>query len=1009
MNNFSFYKGGKALYCLFFMGLILSFSSSSARNSNRSFSFIFQQHQVQGVITDGSAPLPGVTISIRGRADANSISDYTGHYSISARTNDTLAVSFIGFKTKLIPVSGREKIDIILQYDTTTLQEVRVNAGYYSVKESERTGSIARITSKDIENQPVTNVFATMQGRMSGVNITQNTGMPGGGFAIQIRGQNSIRNDGNDPLYIIDGVPYSSQSIGSTVTSANMPSQNSPLNSINPADIESIEVLKDADATAIYGSRGANGVVLISTKKGREGKTTFSSSYVYGLGQVTRFKDVLETPQYLSMRREAFANDGVTKYPSNAYDVNGTWDQNRNMNWQKQLIGGIAKYTNLQASISGGSPQTNFLFSGNYSRETTVFPKQFDYVKAGGHLNLNHESVDKKFKVNLSVLYGGQFSSLPSIDLTQIATRLAPNAPALYDASGNLNWENNTFDNPIAPLEGKTKGSTYDLLANALLSYNIGFGLTLSSSFGYTDLKQKQLNFQPSTIFSPSSGFGSEISTLYTNLVNRNSWICEPQLSYKKNIKKGTVEVLLGSTFLQQKGDREVINATGFANNGLMENPASAASIKVENSDQNLYRYTAVFTRINFNWDGKYLLNLTGRRDGSSRFGPGKQFASFGAVGAAWVFTKENALKENLTLLSFGKIRSSYGSSGNDQIGDYQFLDTYSASGLNYSGISGLQPSRLYNADFGWESNVKFEAAIEVGFLNDKIFTTASWFTNKSSNQLVGVPLPGTTGFQSIQSNLNAVVENKGIELTVRTVNIKNSIFSWTTNFNFTSLKNELLSFPNLASSTYKNLYVVGMPLNILKLYHYKDLDPETGIYQFEDVNKDGALTADDKHTLKNLNPKFYGGLHNQFRYGNLEFDFLFQFVKLDNFNENFANPMPGTMFNQPSGVTNHWQSPGDYGSYQGYSNSNNAKILANSRYIQSDAAVSDASYIRLKNISLSYQLPQKWTKNFSCRLAIQGQNVLTLTRYKGIDPEFKSAGFLPPLRIYSTAINLSF
>lgn len=1010
MNYFSFYKDGKALYCLIFMGITLAFSSTHAASSKRHFRFTPQQSQIHGTVTDGASPLPGVTIAIKNRLNSAAISDYSGQYSITASPSDTLIVSFIGFKRAYIPINGRKIVDVKLIYDTTTLQEVRVNAGYYSVKESDRTGNIARITSKDIQTQPVSNVLSVMQGRMPGVNVTQNTGMPGSGFTIEIRGKNSLRAEGNNPLYIIDGVPYSSQSIGSTFTSSNMPAENSPLNSINPADIETIEVLKDADATAIYGSRGANGVVLISTKKGAEGKTSFSASYVYGLGRVTRFKDVLETPQYLKMRREAFANDGVTQYPASAYDVNGTWDQNRNTNWQKELIGGLAGYTNLQASISGGSSQTNFLLSGNYSRETTVFPGDFDYVKAGGHLNLNHESESKKFKVNFSAIYTAQFSSLPSVDLTQISTRLAPNAPALYDTSGNLNWENNTFANPIAPLEGKTKGTTYDLLANVLLSYKLGYGFTISSSFGFTDLRQEQLNFQPHTILNPFFGLGSEASSLYTNLINRTSWIAEPQLTYKSSYGKGDIEVLIGTTFQQQKGDRQLNNATGFASNSLMENPSSASTFRVVSSDQNLYRYNAIFTRINFNWEGKYILNLTGRRDGSSRFGPGRQLANFGAIGTAWVLSEENYIKENLGFLSFAKIRASYGTSGNDQIGDYQFLDTYSTSGLSYSGISGLQPSRLFNPNFGWEKNLKFELALETGFLNDRIFTTVSWFTNKSSNQLVGVPLPGTTGFQSIQANLDAVVQNRGIEFTVRTLNLKSEQFSWTTNLNFTSIKNRLISFPGLAVSTYKNQYVIGMPLNILKVYQYTGLDPATGTYHFNDVNGDGVYTAaDDKQTIKNLNPKFYGGLQNQFRYRNLNLDFLFQFVKQENFNENYANPMPGTMSNQLSGVTDHWMNPGDSGPYQGYSNSNSLRNLANSRYSQSDASISDASYIRLKNISLSYQLPKEWTKNFSCRLSFQGQNVLTFTKYKGMDPEFKSAGYLPPLRIYSTAVNITF
>ena len=1009
MNYFSFYKDGKVLYCLIFTAFLFTFSSSFAVNSSRHFSPIFQQHRVKGIVTDGNFPVPGVTIVVKGNKNGT-ITDYNGQFNISANPNDTLFLSFIGFKTKVVPVDNRTEINIKLEYDTTTLQEVRVNAGYYSVKEKDRTGSIARITSKDIETQPVTNVLATMQGRMAGVNITQYTGLPGSGFQIEIRGQNSLRFNGSDPLYIIDGVPYSSQSIGSNMTSANMPAENSPLNSINPNDIDAIEVLKDADATAIYGSRGANGVVLITTKRGKGGKTAFTTTYSNGIGQVAHFKDVLQTPAYLAMRREAFANDGVTEYPEYAYDINGTWDQNRNTNWQKELIGGTATYTNLQSSLSGGSEHTQFLLSGNYSRETTVFPRDFDYVKAGGHLSVNHESADKRFRLNFTTGYTAQFNSLPAIDLTSIAASIVPNAPALYDASGNLNWENNTFDNPVASLEGKVNGETYDLLANALLSYDIGEGFTAKCSFGYINLNQQQVNSQPNTIYNPAYGLGSERSIIYTNDVNRSSWIIEPQLNWTHTIGKATLDALAGTTFQQQKGDKLLNSALGFPNNSLIENPASAAIYAVLESDENLYKYQAFFARVNFNWASKYLVNVTGRRDGSSRFGPGRQFANFGAIGAAWVFSEEKWLSDSTSFLSFGKLRTSYGTTGNDQIGDYQYLDTYSTSSTKYQGISGLQPSRLFNPDFGWETNKKIEVALETGFLNDRIFSTVAWFQNRSSNQLVGVPLAGTTGFSSMQANLDAVVQNSGLEFSVRTVNIRKNEFSWTTSFNITSTKNKLLSFPGLETSTYSNQYVIGQPLNIIKVYHYTGLDKTAGIYQFEDVNGDGKINfSDDQKTVKDLNPKYYGGLQNQFHYKNLDLDFLFQFVKQENLNENFYNPMPGTMTNQPTGVTAHWQSPGDAGPYQGYSDSDGNRSLANFQFSQSDAAVSDASFIRLKNISLTYEFPQSWTKKFSCRIGIQGQNVLTFTKYKGIDPEFKVSGYLPPLRVWSSSIQLTF
>lgn len=1007
MNNFSFYKDGKALYCLFFMGILMTFSSVQANNVKRNSSPFFQQYQIQGIVTDGSNPLPGVTISIKNKPNVSTISDYTGQYIISASTDDVLIVSYIGFKTISIPVQGRNVINIKLEYDTTTLQEVRVNAGYYSVKESERTGSIAHITSKDIETQPVTNVLATMQGRMAGVNITQTTGVQGGGFDIQIRGQNSIRTEANAPLYIIDGVPYASDPIGYSQTSTILPSVTSPLNSINPDSIESIEVLKDADATAIYGSRGANGVVLITTKKGKEGKTKFTLSASSGAGKVARFMKLMDTGQYLAMRRQAFVNDKITTYPANAYDINGTWDQNRYTDWQKELIGGTSVITDLQGSVSGGSQRTQFLFSGNYHSESTVFPGDFMYKKGASQLSLNHNSEDDKFHLTFSGGYTIQDNDQPATDLSYDARSLAPNAPALYDSTGNLNWEKGTWTNPLAALESQNRFNTKDLTANTVLSYEIVPDLVVKSSLGYTDLQHSESRTNPSTIYNPSSGLTSASSGLYLTNTKRSSWIIEPQLNWEKNIFGGRIGLLLGGTFQQQNSSQLVQLGTGFTSNSLIYDLASAATKQVVLSAENLYKYQAFFGRINYNFKDRYIVNLTARRDGSSRFGPGNQFANFGAVGAAWLFSNEGFLK-NISWLSFGKLRSSYGTTGSDQIGDYQFFDTYISSGASYQNIIGLQPSRLFNPDFAWETNKKSEVALELGFFADRIFLTAAWYQNRSSNQLVGIPLPGTTGFSQLQANLNATVQNTGLEFTLRTVNFNTKNFNWTSSFNVSFSNNALVAFPDLNSSTYKNRFRIGEPLNILLRYSYTGLNPATGIYQFADQNNDGKITSpDDRQTIVNLNPDYFGGLQNQLRYKRWRLDFLFQFVKQRNLS--YSSGLAGIMVNQPEKIINSWQSTGDAGPYQlftaGY---NNAAITAQSLYGNSDATIVDASYIRLKTVAISYEIPLK-SKSMQCTFMLQGQNLLTFTKYTDGDPEFKTIGYLPPLKVMTAGMQLTF
>jgi TonB-linked SusC/RagA family outer membrane protein len=967
-----------------------------------------QTTTITGTITDASGTLPGVTIKIKDKPTAT-LSNENGNYSLVVASNDILVFSFIGYKTIEVPVTNHTTINIKLQEDTTALKEVVVNAGYYNVKEKERTGSISKISSKDIEKQPVTNVLGAMQCRMAGVNITQTTGVPGGGFLIEIRGQNSLRSTGNDPLYIIDGVPYSSESIGSTSTSSLFGGAISPLNSINPDTIESIEVLKDADATAIYGSRGSNGVVLITTKKGKAGKTRFTANYSRGEGQVTRFMNLMHTEQYLAMRREAYANDGITTYPANAYDINGAWDQNRYTDWQKVLTGGSAEITNLSTTLTGGSSQTQFLLSGNFSKQTTVFPGDFRYKKGNVHLSTSHESDNKKFRVLFSGGYTVQDNNQPYLDFTRESRLLAPNAPALYDANGNLNWQNNTFTNPLRHLNGKYNALTYDLLANTTFSYQLLKNIELKSAFGFSDLRHEETSTAPSTLYNPAFGIGSDNSVLFVNTANRNSWIVEPQLNWNKSFGKAVVSVLVGGTFQNKTSNQIVHQALGFPSNSLIYNLAAASNVTITQNEESEYRYQAFFGRVNLNWNEKYIINVTGRRDGSSRFGPGKQFATFGAVGAAWLFSNEAILK-NSSLLSFGKLRASYGTTGSDQIGDYQFLDTYTTTGVSYDGTVGLEPTRLYNSNFGWETNKKLEMAFETGFFKDRIFITAGWYSNRSSNQLVGIPLPGTTGFSSLQANLNATVENQGLELTLRTLNFQNKDFSWSSSINFTTSRNKLVSFPGLEASTYRNQFSIGSPLNIVKVYHFTGIDTTTGLYQFEDVNGDGVITeTDDKQTVKDLNPQFFGGLQNQIKYKQFQLDFLFQFVKQENYNSLKTFPMPGTRNNQLAGTTNAWQNAGDEASYQLYSVTNSTVRNAYLNYTESDASISDASYIRLKNIALYYDLPDAWLKHVKCRISFTGQNLLTFTKYKGADPEFKTNDYLPPLKVFTTGVQLIF
>jgi TonB-linked SusC/RagA family outer membrane protein len=973
-----------------------------------------QTINVTGRVSDPQGqPLPDVTIIINGTPSSGTITGADGRYTLKgAPPNAVLNFSFIGFKTLKIPVNGQQQIDVQLQEDVTALSEVTVNAGYYAVKERERTGSIAKITSKEIEDQPVSNVLSSVQGRMAGVSITQNSGVPGGGYNIQIRGINSLRADGNYPMYIVDGVPVSANA-GSVLSGITFPSNGeiNPLNAINPNDIESIEILKDADATAIYGSRGANGVILVTTKKGKSaGKTVFSVNSSYGISRVTNRMEMMNTQQYLDMRRQGYANDGKTSYPAKAYDVNGVWSQDRYTNWQDELIGNNAENKTLQLSISGGSQQTSFLISGSHNQQSTVFGNGFRYKTDNLSASLSHRSVDNKFTLDVTGLFSDQSNNLVQTDITKQSLLLSPNAPALYNADGSLNWEKNTFTNPVAAYNSTYSYGSKTFNTNLNLRYELLPSLYIKLNGGISYQAFEDLLLYPSTMYNPSYGITPSSSTAYKSQNQRYSYLLEPQLNYKYRAGDHEIDLLAGSTYQRTKNTEMRVLGSGFESNALITNLSAANNIWVDSDVLTQYKYAALFGRINYQYRNRYIINLTGRRDGSSRFGPDNRFASFGAIGAAWLFSEESFIKERWGFLSSGKLRGSYGLTGSDLIGDYQYLDTYTVSSTGYGGSTSLYPSRLYNPSFSWEKTTKLEAALELGFLKNRIMFNAAWYRNRSGNQLVGIPLPGTTGFISIQANLPATVENTGLEFELSAVPVKTEKFQWNSSLNISFPRNKLVSFPGLEGSTYASQYVVGYPTSIVKIYNYEGIDPNTGLYRFTDYNNDGNITSpEDNQVIKNIGVKYFGGWNNRLAYKNLEFSFLFQFVSQNQWNYNSLTPTPGTKYNQPVEVLNVWSEANPDGQYMPYSSgANSRKGLLHGYLMNSTRAVSDASFIRLKNVQLSYRLPvNKYIQDI--RFYVQGQNLWTITNYFGIDPEFVTIGFLPPLKTWSFGLQLNF
>ncbi|MDT0676482.1 SusC/RagA family TonB-linked outer membrane protein [Autumnicola musiva] len=1000
-NNYSRLKW----VALIILGGILFFLSKSANAATTNIAY-FQQQEISGVVQDQKGQsIPGVTITVK-NTTRGTVTNLNGEYKITAPANGTLVFSYIGFKTLEIPIDGRSEINIQLEENIASLGEVKINAGYYRTTESERTGSIAKVTGEDIEMQPIVNPLQALQGRMAGVEITQRGGAPGMAPTIRIRGQNSLRDtrddNGNLPLYIIDGVPINSAPVPS-YTGVISGTGLDPLNTIGLSNIESIEILKDADATAIYGSRGANGVVLITTKRGYARETEVRVRLYSGAGQASRKMNVLNTREYLDIREQAFENDGVELTNSNAYDLL-LWDNERYTDWQEKFFGGTSEILNMDLSVNGGNENTSFRLGVGYHKEGTVFTGDFDYQKATAALQVNHVSDNEKFHIDLSLNYGADtnnFLNSVNSSLVYLGVTLPPNAPPIFNTDGSLNWQDwdaGNRDNPFGGLYNTSEIYSNNLLANASFSYDLLKNLKFKTNLGYTDFGSNELIKMPKRSYNPEN-WGSITARSTHSAVERNSWLIEPQLIFNKQLGNSELDVIIGATFQQNTNSRLLMNGFGYSSEAQIGNLMVAEDVSVNNDASIDYKYNALFARIGYNWQHKLFVNLTGRRDGSSRFGPDKRFANFGAVGAAWIFSEEKFIKDALPVLSFGKLRGSYGTTGNDQIGDYGYLDAYEST----LAPGGLIPVQLFNPDYSWEVNRKLEAALSLGFLEDKINTEVSWYRNRSSNQLVGFPLPATTGFNSIQANLPAEVQNTGWEVVLSSTNISNQDFKWNTSFNISFPRNKLISFPNIEETSYANTYRVGQPLNIDLLYSYAGIDSETGYFTVEDINEDGSFDYQDRVIERDRSRKFFGGMDNTLFYKNFSAQFLWEFVKQEGIDPYFLLGNLGNASNQEAGAINN-------GNGQVPSQSIQAQ-RAHGFASLSDLSTSDASFLRLKTISLGYNLSNNLLNGLGLkkgRLFVTGQNLITITPYEGLDPQ-EIGIYLPVLRTITAGLELTF
>ena len=977
--------------------------------------------KVHGAVYDeAGVPLAGANVTIK-ETGLGTITNAKGEFELQGVTiGNTVTISFIGYTTESIKIKSESSIKFYLRVAKDELDKV-VKQAYGVTTHRLTTGDIGTVSAEEIARQPVMNPLQALQGEVPGVVVTNTSGYASGAVKVEIRGRNVIGNFPSDPLYIVDGVPltildvqnsdsYQTGSQGVIQTGIPSPANGqSPFFSINPQDIESIEVLKDADATAIYGSRGANGVILVTTKRGKAGKNTFDINMYEGASQVPRYYHMLNTSQYVQMRKEALTNDGLTPDINNAPDL-VAWDTTRYTDWQKYLWGGTGKLTDLQASLSGGDLKTTFRLAGSYHRQTEIATRSGADQRGALSFNFNHHSLDDRLKIGLVGNYS--VSAADMVNLPTNGTSLPPDAPAVFDKYGNLNyagWAPLGDRYIFGTLLDRYTLKTYFLNSDLMVNYELAKGLNARTNLGYNNIQTHQTFLVPiasqNPLYNPTGNANYGTTSIYNLIV-------EPQLEYHSFLGKGKIDMLLGASIQNNTTEGVVVTGSGFINDALLTSVGNAP-YQYSNNISQQYKYDAVFSRITFNWLDKYIVNLNARRDGSSKFAPGKQFGDFGSLGAAWIFTEENWVRNNAKFLSFGKLRASYGTTGGDQIGNYDYLSQWYFTNALYNGYRALTPLGLTDSTYHWQVNKKIEFSLELGFLKDRLNLEASFYRDRCDNQLIPFPTPLFTGFQSVTTNSPADVQNIGWEFILKAKIVESKSFAWASNFNLGINRNKLLAYPNLAQSPYASAFIIGKPINIIRELHFTGVDPQTGLNTFQDMNKDGQITIDytggpdDRYPII-MDPKYEGSLSNQLTYKNWTLNFTFYFRKQIGQNALISSNIPGDASNQVATVLSRWQKPGDHTTVARFTTEGPAADPSFFNYLyNSDAQYTDASFIRLQNLSLSYQIPQK--KKGYIRIYVQGQNLLIITDYKGVDPEMQNFGALPGPRILTTGISCDF
>ncbi|WP_394749958.1 SusC/RagA family TonB-linked outer membrane protein [Spongiimicrobium salis] len=955
-----------------------------------------QDLTVTGTVTDqNNAPIAGANVLVVNTTRGTQ-TDFDGNYSINVSSGEELRFSYVGFAAQTVTITTQTTVNITLLEDTSQLEEVVV-IGYGSQKKSDLTGSVASVKSEELNAFPVLNAQQALQGRAAGVEVqTNNGGEPGAPIAIRIRGNGSILAS-STPLIVVDGF------VGAPFPQAN--------------DIASIEVLKDASSTAIYGSQGSNGVVLITTKKGAKGKLNVEINSTYAVQNTANSLDLLNASEFADYQNQVRQNVAITNGSTAVPYVQGDADTD----WQ-DLLYRSGFTTNHQLSFSGGSENINFYASANYfDQGGIVVNSDFERLTFVSNVDAN---ISEKFKIGVNLF--GSISTQNSVasqsdgsvtvgsdDAISLAARFAPDR-GIFNPDGSFTINDaigDPVDNPFAVATERVDETEEDnFRANLFAEYEIVKGLTFKTTFGLSSQNVTNGQFQPSTLIITAAADNGRASI---SNVRRESVLTESYLTYNTEIGKGNLTLLGGYSYQKRTNEGFSAAGTDFISDdfsfralgsalGLLQPTSFLSEVEIESQ----------FGRVNFDWDDKYLITGTVRRDGSSNFAANNKFAVFPSVALGWRISNEDFLKESKSISNL-KLRASYGVVGNPSISPFQSLATFRTLFASSGGetVSAITPDRPANPDLRWESSFQTNVGLDLGLFSNKVSLTLDYYnTNTRDLIFINNALLDALGFANPTPFTNAgEINNSGFEVGINTVNISKGDFTWSTDFNISFNRSEAVSllegldiFLNAAPSyfsTSDNVIVregeqVGLfwGLDYRGVYQGGDFPAGTAAFPnavagdplFADVDGDGAIANADRTIIGNPNPDFTFGLNNTLSYKNFDLNIFFQGSQgNDIFNLTDVQLNNGDSNTTRSYFNNAW-TPSN-------TNTNQPRVGNNSAREISSRFVENGSYIRLKNLAIGYTLPSTVTKKLgvqSLRLAISGQNLLTFTNYSGLDPE---------------------